>query len=210
MKRIVVIGAAVALAGGLLAAQTKPAAKPLEIYIVDVEGGKANLFVTPSGQTVLVDTGFTPQGTVHRDVDRDHGHHPAAGVTKLDYLLSTHYHVDHVGGLQELVTRIPVGDVPRSRSDARGRRRRASAGTGARLPGGLRGDSRQGQAHRAEGGRRIPLTGVDWRIVTSGGVVQKTALAGCARRGPREPGVRRRHASGRAARSRQRRVGGQR
>ena len=109
--RLVALSAAVVLAVGLLAAQTKPA-KPLEIYIVDVEGGKADLVVTPSGQTMLVDTGFAPTGTapnvVTRDVDRIMEVIATAGVTKLDYLLSTHYHVDHVGGVQELVKRIPV------------------------------------------------------------------------------------------------------
>src|SRR4051794_6667383 len=85
-------------------AQTKAAAKPLEIYVVDVEGGKADLWVTPSGQTVVPDTGG-PRG---RDVDRIMEVITAAGVKQIDYLLLTHYHVDHVGGLEELVKRIPV------------------------------------------------------------------------------------------------------
>src|SRR5205085_10151820 len=79
------------------------AAKPLEIYVVDTEGGKADLWVTPSGQTVLIDAG-SPGG---RDTDRILEGMSAAGGKQIDYLLLTHYHVDHVGGVQELVRRVP-------------------------------------------------------------------------------------------------------
>jgi beta-lactamase superfamily II metal-dependent hydrolase len=74
------------------------ASKPLEIYVVDVEGGKADLWVTPSGQTLLIDAGSPGD----RDVNRILEVMNAAGVTKLDYLLLTHYHVDHVGGVEAL------------------------------------------------------------------------------------------------------------
>ena len=87
----------------VLAGQTKPA-KPLEIYVVDPEGGKEALWVTPAGQAILIDTG-SPGG---RDTDRIMDVINELGIKKLDILLSTHYHVDHVGGLQELLKRIPV------------------------------------------------------------------------------------------------------
>ncbi|MEO8623632.1 MAG: MBL fold metallo-hydrolase, partial [bacterium] len=84
----------------------KPSARvadtTLNIYIADTEGGKATLFVTPSGETVLVDTG-NPGA---RDGDRIMEMITSAGVTKIDYLISTHYHTDHIGGLQELVKRV--------------------------------------------------------------------------------------------------------
>jgi ribonuclease BN (tRNA processing enzyme) len=69
--------------------------RPLEIYVIDTEGGKAVLWIAPPGQTVLIDSGNP--GT--RDVDRLMEAISAAGVTRIDYLISTHYHVDHVGGL---------------------------------------------------------------------------------------------------------------
>src|SRR5437773_6207114 len=97
------VASALALAAGL-AAQTRPAAKPLEIYVTDVEGGKNDLWVTPSGQTVLIDSG----SPCARDVDRIMEVINAAGVKQIDYMITTHYHIDHVGGLQELVKRIPV------------------------------------------------------------------------------------------------------
>src|SRR5690349_12283477 len=85
-------------------AQT-PASKGLTVYVIDTEGGKAALWITPSGQTVLVDSG-NPGG---RDTDRLMEAIKDAGVTKIDYLISTHYHVDHIGGVQELAKTIPIG-----------------------------------------------------------------------------------------------------
>jgi beta-lactamase superfamily II metal-dependent hydrolase len=67
--------------------------KPLTIYVVDTEGGKATLFITPTGQSLLMDSG-NPGG---RDTDRIMAVLADAGLTSLDYLLTTHYHVDHIG-----------------------------------------------------------------------------------------------------------------
>src|SRR5438105_1408090 len=80
------------------------AAQTLNIYYIDTEGGQATLFVSPSGESLFVDTG-NPGG---RDTDRIQAAMADAGVTKIDHLVITHYHVDHVGGLQELVKRVPV------------------------------------------------------------------------------------------------------
>jgi glyoxylase-like metal-dependent hydrolase (beta-lactamase superfamily II) len=85
------------------AAKTAANTKPLEIYVPDVEGGKSSLWVTPSGQTLLIDTGSPGDRDSGRIVDAM----AAAGVTKIDFLLLTHYHVDHVGGLKDLVAKIP-------------------------------------------------------------------------------------------------------
>jgi competence protein ComEC len=79
----------------------------LNIYFIDVEGGQSTLFVTPTGQSLLIDTGWP--GSNHRDADRIVAATKQAGLTKIDYVLLTHYHVDHVGGLPQLVSRIPVG-----------------------------------------------------------------------------------------------------
>src|SRR5215212_10696889 len=79
--------------------------KPLQIYVVDTEGGKAALWVSPTGQSLLIDTG-NPGG---RDTDRIMEAVTDAGLKQIDYLISTHYHGDHIGGLQELAKRIPIG-----------------------------------------------------------------------------------------------------
>jgi beta-lactamase superfamily II metal-dependent hydrolase len=84
-----------------------PAQKPLQIYFVDVEGGQATLFVTPGGESLLVDTGWA--GNDGRDANRIVAAAKKAGISKIDDLLITHYHADHVGGVPQLVARIPVG-----------------------------------------------------------------------------------------------------
>src|SRR5882724_1517252 len=83
------------------------AQKALQVYFVDVEGGQATLFVTPAGQSLLIDTGWP--GNNGRDADRIVAAAKNAGIAKIDYVLITHFHNDHVGGLPQLVARIPVG-----------------------------------------------------------------------------------------------------
>src|SRR5271154_2701861 len=83
------------------------AQKPLQIYFVDVEGGQATLFVTPAGQSLLIDTGWP--GFDGRDADRIVAAAKRAGLKKIDFVLLTHYHMDHAGGVPQLVARIPIG-----------------------------------------------------------------------------------------------------
>jgi beta-lactamase superfamily II metal-dependent hydrolase len=83
----------------------------LQVYFVDVEGGQSTLFVAPDGENLLVDTGSPdPRNpTAPRDATRIAAVCKLAGVTKIDNLLITHYHSDHVGGLPQLVAMVPVG-----------------------------------------------------------------------------------------------------
>jgi competence protein ComEC len=83
------------------------ATRDLRAYFIDVEGGQSTLFVTPTGQSLLIDTGW-PQNE-GRDADRILAATKAAGISKIDYVLLTHYHNDHSGGIPQLVDRIPVG-----------------------------------------------------------------------------------------------------
>jgi beta-lactamase superfamily II metal-dependent hydrolase len=156
------------------AAQQK-STKPLEIYVVDTEGGKADLWVTPSGQTLLIDTGNPGE----RDTDRIVQVMAAAGVKKIDYLLLTHYHSDHVGGLQELVKRIP----PISHFFDHGPT--VEDGVNGHQPEMVPGFQvayaeiySKAQHTVLKPGDRIPIPGLDWRIVSSAGKVIKTALPG--------------------------------
>ncbi len=93
----------------------------LQVYFVDVEGGQATLFVAPSGESLLVDAGWP--GFNGRDADRIAAVAKLAGVTKIDNLVITHYHIDHAGGIPQLVAKIPVGrfiDHGINREDERG------------------------------------------------------------------------------------------
>ena len=89
-------------------ASAPPAAqKTLQIYFVDVEGGQATLFVTPAGESLLIDTGWP--GNEGRDAQRIVAvAAKEARISKIDFVLITHFHNDHVGGAPQLAARIPV------------------------------------------------------------------------------------------------------
>lgn len=89
-----------------LAAAPCVLARPLEIFFIDVEGGQSTLIVSPSGQSLLIDTGW--RGFENRDADRIVQAAKAAHVGKIDYLLITHYHRDHVGGVQALANDMKI------------------------------------------------------------------------------------------------------
>lgn len=148
-----------------------PATAPtgtLDIYVVDTEGGKAALYVTPSGETVLIDTG-NPGA---RDGDRILEVFRAAGVTKIDHLISTHYHQDHIGGLPALARRIPIAHY-------------VDHGANVENPEQVKGfraayDSILAKAKHtvAKPGDRVTVAGLDWRIVQSAGRSLANPLAG--------------------------------
>ncbi len=83
----------------------------LKVYFADVEGGQSTLFVMPDGESLLVDTGSPDASNPNapRDATRIAAICKLAGVTKIDNLVTTHYHSDHVGGLPQLVAMVPVG-----------------------------------------------------------------------------------------------------
>jgi beta-lactamase superfamily II metal-dependent hydrolase len=80
----------------------------LDIYVVDVEGGNATLFVNPAGESLLIDTGNL-NGAV-RDAERIVAAARDARLTRIDRLITTHWHADHYGGMEELEKRIPIGE----------------------------------------------------------------------------------------------------
>lgn len=82
-------------------------AKSLQIYFIDVEGGQATLIVSPTGQSLLIDTGWP--GDEGRDADRIIATAHQAGLKQLDFVLITHYHRDHVGGVPQLADGIKIG-----------------------------------------------------------------------------------------------------
>jgi beta-lactamase superfamily II metal-dependent hydrolase len=96
--------------------------KDLKIIAVDAEGGAATLFITPQGHSLLIDTGFpagrggggapgapAPASPPPTTAQKIAAAVKAAGLTKVDYVVSSHYHVDHIGGLEEFSKLVPVG-----------------------------------------------------------------------------------------------------
>src|SRR6516164_10062916 len=81
--------------------------KTLDIYVVDVEGGNATLFVTPAGESVLIDTG-NGGAAASRDAGRIMAAMKDAGVQQIDHLITTHWHGDHFGGMPELASRVTI------------------------------------------------------------------------------------------------------
>ena len=175
MRRTFGILIALTLLAAAPFAQAPPTrAKTLDIYIVDTEGGKATLFVSPSGESLLIDTG-NPGG---RDTDRIMAAIGEARLKQLDYVLLTHYHVDHVGGLEELAKRIPIkhfldhGPSVEEREQVAGFQQ-AYAELYAKA------------SHTVvKPGDRVPIAGLDWRIVTAAGQAIKTPLPGGGKPNP--------------------------
>ncbi len=100
---------------GLTAPVRAQQQKPLEVYFIDVEGGQSTLFVSPSGQSLLVDTGWAGG----RDAGRIANVAKLAGVGQIDYLVLTHYHADHAGGVVELAGLIPIKNFVDQRASRR-------------------------------------------------------------------------------------------
>src|SRR5208282_4961081 len=104
---ILYLGLASILLSSASPRDSRAAGQALRVFFVDVEGGQATLFVTPAGQSLLIDTGWP--GNNGRDVDRIVAAAKKAGISKIDFVLLTHYHVDHPGGVPQLLAKIPVG-----------------------------------------------------------------------------------------------------
>src|SRR5438128_4569844 len=108
MKRFICILTIAFTVCALASAQSGPTDKALDIYWIDSEGGGSTLIVTPAGESALIDSG-NPGGRDSRRI-----HHVAAevaGLKKIDYLVTTHFHSDHFGGAAELSELISIGAV---------------------------------------------------------------------------------------------------
>jgi beta-lactamase superfamily II metal-dependent hydrolase len=150
------------------------ARKTLDIYVVDVEGGNAVLFVTPSGESVLIDSGNGGAGAV-RDAERIAAAAKDADVTRIDHFINTHYHNDHIGGLAELAKRIPIAEFI-----DHGPNSQPNPAIDTFLNGGYRDLYSKAKHTVAKPGDKIQVAGLDWRIVTSAGQAVQNAVQGRA------------------------------
>jgi beta-lactamase superfamily II metal-dependent hydrolase len=155
-----------------LQAQNAAAAGKLRVYFIDVEGGQSTLFVTPAGKSLLIDTGWPDNN--FRDADRIVAAAKSAGISRIDYVLITHYHDDHVGGVPQLVQRIPVGTFfvhgPNRELDKATERGYAAFQK-------VLTDTK-GKEIVAKPGDRLPVQGMDVTVISSDGKVIQTPLPG--------------------------------
>ena len=87
------------------------AANTLDVYTVDVEGGKCVLFVSPSGESLLIDVGWPASNTRPASTDRILEAVKAAGLRRIDHLLISHFDIDHRGDVPALEARFPIGHI---------------------------------------------------------------------------------------------------
>jgi competence protein ComEC len=172
MRRVAAFLFIAAACGTMLAAQ---AGKTFDIYSIDVEGGGATLFVSPSGQSLLVDTGYQSNG---RDAERIMAAAKDAGVTQIDHLITTHFHGDHMGGLAELAARFPIKHLIDHGENSTPQ----SSGTG--FIQGYMELAAKVPRTSVKPGDKVALPGVDWVIVASDGKLLTKPLPGGGRPNP--------------------------
>lgn len=150
----------------------------LEIYFIDVQGGAATLVVTPEKESILLDTGWP--GFDDRDPKRIvHVLKDVAGLQQIDHLVTTHWHIDHFGGVEGLARLVPI-----ARYYDRGLPEDGLEGLA--FPDGPTADDALGIAYRKasagkrtvlRSGDRLPLQSVQTYVVAASTVV---AACSCA------------------------------
>jgi competence protein ComEC len=166
--------------GSFADAAPEPAStKPLQIYFVDVEGGQATLFVTPEGKSLLIDTGWPDNNG--RDADRIAAAAKDAKISKIDFVLITHFHDDHVGGAPQLAAKIPVGtfiDHGENRETNGEGAKKVFAAYQQLLATG------KYKHITAKPGEVLPITGMQVRVVSSDGELIERPLPGGGKENP--------------------------
>jgi competence protein ComEC len=146
--------------------------KALQIYFIDVEGGQSTLFVTPDGKSLLIDTGWPDNNG--RDADRIVAAAKDAGIKKIDFVVITHFHDDHVGGAPQLAAKIPVGtfiDHGEARENSEGVQHVFAAYQQLLATGRYKHIT-------AKPGEVLPVTGMQVRVVSADGELIERPLPG--------------------------------
>jgi len=154
-----------------------PHSRPFQIYFIDVEGGQATLIVSPSGQSLLIDTGW--RGFDGRDAERIVQAAKAAKIKEIDYVLITHYHRDHVGGVPQLANRMKIGtfvDHGPNMEDAKVVKEDYSDY--------VKTLSKAAQHIVVKPGDTIPIKGITVQVLTAAGEVISSPLAGAGQPNP--------------------------
>jgi beta-lactamase superfamily II metal-dependent hydrolase len=157
----------------LLTVSALLAAKTLDMYVIDVEGGKSMLLVSPSGESMLIDASGA------RDAPRIAEACKAAGLKKIDYMVVSHYDGDHVGGVPALSALIPMVNF-------------VDHGANVQLdnPGYLKNVdaylalAAKGKRIVVKAGDRIPIKGLDVLVVMAAGKAITEPLKGAGQPNP--------------------------
>jgi len=173
MKRTVLTFALVVL----VAVGATRAADTLDIYFIDTEGGQATLLVSPSGQTMLIDSGFADADSkLARDAGRIAAAAKLGNAGRIDVFMPTHFHGDHVGGVEQVAARLPIGlfvdDGPAVQESAPLKQR---IGEYSEI---YAAEFAKGKHLVVKGGDKIPLKGLDVTVVAANG--KATAARGTA------------------------------
>ncbi len=174
MRRLIALLIA-SLGAVVLSAQTRTT---LDIYLIDVEGGNATLFVAPSGESLLIDTG-NGGAAAPRDGDRIMAAVKDAGLTRLDRLITTHYHGDHFGAMENVAGRIPIGEFI-----DHGPNVQPNPATDAFLEKVYPTLYAKSRHTVVKPGDRIAMKGLDVRVVASAGQGITSALPGAGQSNP--------------------------
>jgi competence protein ComEC len=174
MRRILSILAVLSCVAAI-SAQTR---STLDIYLVDVEGGNATLFVAPSGASMLIDTG-NGGAAATRDADRIMAAVKDAGLSQIDHLITTHYHGDHYGAMSEVASRIPIREFI-----DHGPNVQAAPATDDFLQKLYPTLYAKSTHTIAKPGDRIEMKGLDVRVVQSAGQPMTASLPGAGTRNP--------------------------
>jgi len=150
----------------------------LDIYVIDVEGGNATLFVAPSGESLMIDTG-NGGAAAERDGGRILAAAKDAGVTQLDHLITTHWHGDHFGAMEAVASKLPIKHY----IDHGGSVEPPAPGN-AFVREGYPALYAKATHTVAKPGDKINIAGLDWRIVASGGQHVAAALPGAGKPNP--------------------------
>jgi len=150
----------------------------LDIYVIDVEGGNATLFVSPSHESLLIDTGNAGAAAV-RDAGRIMEAVKAAGLQQIDHLIITHWHGDHFGGLAELAAQVPIKEFI-----DHGPNVQPGEGPDTFLKNVYGPLAAKAKHTVAKPGDKIAIMGLDVRVVASAGQTIKTPLPGAGKPNP--------------------------
>ena len=178
MKRLIAFCAIAAIAAIMisLAAPARASDSDLRIYFIDVEGGQSTLIVTPAGQSMLVDAGWP--GFEGRDAERIMQAAKLAGIHRINYLLVTHYHADHVGGVAQLAARIPIDNFLDHGPDTQ------KTPADQKLYSTYLHAAQEGEHKVVKPGDEIPLKGVKVVVVAAAGRHLEQPLAGAGQANP--------------------------